>query len=69
MEFNNQIFHYNKNLPIDPVFSNWVNFIRNVSIISCGRNLKSFKAIIFVLGSSTGAIFSSKSVFFFVYLR
>ena len=36
-----------KVLRIDPVFSNWVNFNKNVSIINCSTNSKSCKAIYF----------------------
>ena len=34
-----------KVLPIDPVFSNWVNFYKKVSIINCYTASKSFTAI------------------------
>ena len=34
-----------KTLPIDPVFSSWVNVIKKVSIIKCSRNFKSLKGI------------------------
>ena len=48
MEFNFQISQRNeKKLPVDPVFINWVNFIKNVLFINCSRNLKSFKTIYF----------------------
>ena len=32
--------------PIDPVFSNWVNFIEKMSIINCFGNSKSLKEIL-----------------------
>ena len=40
-------FNFQKKTPIDPVFSNWVNFIRKLSINDCSWNSKSFKAIFF----------------------
>ena len=38
-----------KVLPIDPVFSNWVNFNKKLSIINCSKKSKSFEAIRFFL--------------------
>ena len=46
MEINYQISQWNKNFPIDPVFSNWVNLNKKVSIIVCST-IKSFKVIFF----------------------
>ena len=37
-----------KDLRIDLVLSNWVNFIKYLFSISFSRNLKSFKAICFL---------------------
>ena len=36
-----------KNIPIDPVFSNWVNLIRKVFFMNCSTNSKSFESIYF----------------------
>ena len=48
MENNYQISHEIKVLPIDPVFPDWVNFNKKVSIINCSKNSKSFKATYFL---------------------
>ena len=45
MEINYEISQCNQILPIDPVFSNWVNVNKKVSITNCPVNSKSFKAI------------------------
>ena len=53
---------------LDPVFSNWINFIKKVPVINCSRNSKSFKGIFFF--NSKEEIFSiNKSDFFLFYLR
>ena len=36
-----------KNLPIDSVFANWVNFILEMTVINCSRDSNSFKGISF----------------------
>ena len=43
IRFSNEI----KFLPIDPGFSNRVNFAKKVLIISCSKSSKSFKTIFF----------------------
>ena len=59
-----------KVLPIDPVFSNWVNF-NKVSIINCSTNPKSFKAIYFFPRNSKDFFFQFLYVhyFFRTYLK
>ena len=54
-----------KVLPIDPVFSNWVNFIK-MSMTNCSTNSKSFQAVYFFRNS---IVFEKKtSQFFFSFL-
>ena len=52
-----------KVLLMDPVFSNWVNFIEKMAIIICSRNKKSFKGIYF--RKSTAETFQKTSQYFF----
>ena len=69
MEMNYRISQRNKVLPIDPVFSNWVNFNKKVSILNCSTNSKSFKAICFFLRSSKVDIFFSFLAFITVFIN
>ena len=45
-------------VPIDPVFSNWLNLNIKVSIINCSTNSKSCKANYFFLRNSSRFFFS-----------
>ena len=54
-----------KVLRIDPVFSNWVNFNKKVSIINCSTNSKSFKAICFFSSKIQKLKVFEKNVSFF----
>ena len=66
MENNYQISQRNKSLVIDPVFSNWVNFNKKVSIINkLLYKFKDFKAIYSIAEGS----WKNKSAFFPVSLR
>ena len=47
-----------KILPIDPVFSNWFNFIEKVLVINFSRNSKSFKGFYFFFEIRTVRFFS-----------
>ena len=51
------------NLPIDPVFSNWVDFIEKVLIINCSRNSKSLKSNFF-FETRKLKVFQKKKQFF-----
>ena len=53
-----------KVLPIDPVFSNWVNFNIKVFITNGFTNSKNFKAIYFFFEIQKLKIFEIKSFFF-----
>ena len=57
-----------KVLPLDSVFSNWVNFNEKRSIIYCSTNSKSFKAIYFFFEIQKLKILKNKSVFILVFL-
>ena len=61
VDFNFQIFQRNKFFSNFPVFSNWVNFIKKVSIIHCSWSSKIFKAIYFPLEISKVVIFRAAS--------
>ena len=68
MEFVIQISQRNKNYFIDPVFANWVNLIKKVSIINCSGNSKSFKAIYFLLFNSKVEVVAKNDRFSFLFL-
>ena len=58
-----------KVLPIDPVFSIWVNFNKKVSIINCSTNSKSFRPSVFFFEIQKLKSFEKTSPFFSVSLR
>ena len=65
VEFGYQIFRRKNSIGIDPVFSNLVHFMKNLSIINCSGNSKRFEAINFFLQNSMAHILSKiKAVFF-----
>ena len=71
MEINYQVPSEIKVLAFDQIFSNWVNFNKEVSMINCSTNSKSFKAIYFfyIENQKLKVIEKKQSVFFSVSLR
>ena len=63
MEFNYQISQLNKVLPIDPVFSNWVNFNKNVHH-KLFYKFKSLKADFFFFEFKKLKVFETTSFLF-----
>ena len=49
-----------KNIPIDPVFSNWPDEIEKVSVIISSRKSMGFKDVYFFFENLRGEIFSTK---------
>ena len=66
MEINYQVPSEIKVLAFDQIFSNWVNFNKEVSMINCSTNSKSFKAIYFfyIENQKLKVIEKKQSVFF-----
>ena len=59
MEINYQIFQRNV-LPIDPVFSNWVNFNKKSAIINCSTNSMNLRLSVFFRNSKVEGFFVQK---------
>ena len=51
-------------LPVDPVFSSWVNVIKKAPVINLSRNSKSLKGIHFFFETGKLIFLKSNSVFF-----
>ena len=58
-----------KVLPLDSVFSNWVNFNEKRSIVYCSTNSKSFKAIYFFFRNSEVEDFKKQVCVYFSFLE